>query len=131
MGRLMRNGSAKVALALTCSAALLLFTLAGAAPAFAQGGVGWELWPRGRSFSPPQPTPPPEPAAQPPAEQPAAPAPAEGAAEKAGEAAGGKVAAGITAGTVGKAAAILAGIALIAVAAGGGGGGGGTTTSHH
>jgi hypothetical protein len=54
------------------------------------------------------------------------------AASQAGASAGLAVGAGISAGTVAVGAAVVAGVAVLAVSSGGGGGGGGgTTTAHH
>lgn len=128
MGRRLRVSAASI---LT-----VLFFLAGtvAAPAIARA-ADWELWPKGRGTHPPEPVPPTDNAA------PKAAVPASGtetpemaAAAKAGESGGKAASAGISAGTIGKAAAIAAGVIAIGIAVGGGGGGGGggtTTPAHH
>ncbi len=83
----------------------------------------WELWPRGRGKTAPEATPatpaPPVETAKP---------PEAAAAAKEGKEGGKAVAAGISSGTIGKAAAITAGLVAIGIAVGSGGG---TTTDHH
>ena len=111
--------------------AFFLVTAQGAAmTAFA---ADWELWPRGRGKATPEGTPAPQQKAE--DDKKAAVPPVEGstkeaaAAAKEGKEAGKAVEAGVSSGTIGKAAAITAGVVAIGIAVGGGGGG--TTTVHH
>lgn len=113
--------------------AFFLVTAQGAATtAFA---ADWELWPRGRGKATPEGTPVPQQKEEE-SKKPAAPPPGEtakpseaAAAAKEGKEAGKAVEAGVSSGTIGKAAAITAGLVAIGIAVGGGGGT--TTTVHH
>lgn len=89
----------------------ILLLVFASGPVVNANAADWELWPRGRD------------------EAPGTAKPEAAATEKAGEEGGKAVSAGVSAGTIGKAAAIVAGIVVIAVAAGSGGGGGGTSTT--
>jgi hypothetical protein len=89
---------------------ILLLVFALSVPVNANA-ADWELWPRGRE------------------EAPGTAKPHAAAVEKAGEEGGKAVSAGVSSGTIGKAAAIAAGLLVIGIAAGSGGGGGGTTAT--
>lgn len=98
----------KKTVALIASVSMLLFALGSAVPSIAQDE--WETWP-------------PKKGAPPPTEE-------EAAAAAAGEEAGKRTEKGISRGTLGWAAAIVGGVAVIGIAAGGGGGGTSTPPTH-